>query len=65
MKIYNKKSYFAPVADIVIIDNNDDLLGGDFQFASFCEGTDGEEAGAKGTRGFEDYSNPIFDVIPD
>ena len=65
MNTYKRKSYFAPIADIVIVDNSDDILGGDFQVGSFFQGGEDDEAGAKGTRGFEDYNNPIFDAIPD
>lgn len=59
MKIYSKKSYFSPIAELVIIDGSDDLLGGDYKFGSFVEGNDGEEAGAKPT-GAVEYYNEIW-----
>lgn len=59
MKMYNKRLYFAPIAEIVVVDNSDDVLGGDFQIQSFKQGGEDDEAGAKPT-GAVEYYNEIW-----
>lgn len=61
MKLKNRRSYFAPIAEIVIVDNSDDVLGGDFQIQSFKQGGKDDEAGAKGQTFEPDLQSDIWD----
>lgn len=59
MNIY-KKTYLAPVAEVVVLEEKDDLLGGDIQIGSVVQGGSDDEAGAKPTGAVEFY-NEIWD----
>lgn len=58
--MYNKRLYFAPIAEIVVVDNSDDVLGGDFQIQSFKQGDEDDEAAAKPTTPL-DFQSEIWD----
>lgn len=60
MNIYSKKTYLAPIAEIVVVDNSDDVLGGDFQIQSFKQGGEDDEAAAKPTTPL-DFQSEIWD----
>lgn len=60
MNIYSKKTYLAPIAEIVVLDEKDDLLGGDIQIGSVVQGGSDDEAGAKPV-GAVEFNNEIWD----
>lgn len=57
MNTYSKKTYFAPIAEIVIIDQNDNLLQEEFWITSVQEADPGVSADAKPA----EFFNPIWD----
>ncbi|MDO4959953.1 MAG: hypothetical protein Q4E68_11970 [Prevotellaceae bacterium] len=58
--MYNKRLYFAPIAEIVVVDNSDDVLGGDFQIQSLKQGGEDDEAAAKPATPL-DFQSEIWD----
>lgn len=60
MNIYSKKAYLTPIADLVIVDGNEELLDSGIVIQSKQVGTSGEEADAK-PMGAVEFTNEIWD----